>query len=602
MTFASEVASISREPTTIVEIDMDFCIETFNTAPCSPPAGTLLCYNTFPTCRFRSAYGQTAKTYSFSMRDHANPLPGETVRPYIEDLSYLSQEIKPGASVIVNQRVSITMVDENDGDIGIDPYRANPTQRISGATTETNTATGTFWRKFKSRNSNYKNRRVRIKNGFMGLPLVDYKTVFSGVLDNIDIGNSGKVRLTVKGLLQLSNIDFPKKTDGQVGVAIDASLTTLILKGFTGLDASGATPVSQYDATGYVKVEQEIIQYTGLSVDALTGVTTFTGLTRGMFNADGWDAGIAHTIDKKVQKVEVFIDQNPVDIIQTLLNEAGIDNADINTALFTTEKDNWFSGVQFRAILDEPVKIKTYLKELREQTLTSVWQGEDQKIAIKFLGPNLPGLAYTRIKDAENIIFSSRSLNDQEDKRITRASIDYDIIAGKKGTSIEEFDSATIYIDGGAESANEFDEVKERPKMFSRWIRSSLGGDSYTQILTGRITRRFRAGAKLLKFDIELKDESLGVGDIFEVSTRDLLDFDGVDDITRFQVTKRQPKGRGKFSITAADTRLRGKFGFIAPNGHPDYLVATLSQRDYAFLAGTANSVMSTGEEAYLII
>ena len=601
MTYAAERAAISRAPVILVTLSLDFCTRTFGTAPCNA-TGTP-CYNTYPTCTFRSAYQITTKDYKFATRGAPNPLPGQIVRPYLEESRYLPQEIVPDEALTLNQSLMLVMADEPDGDIGIDPYRVSPTLRSAPGGSSATAAQGNFWTKLKSRNSNYKNRRVTVKRGFTGAGLAegDFLTYFTGVLDNIEIDSDGRARLTLKGLLQLTDVDLPKKTDGRLSAAITSGATSFTLAAWTGIDRSSVPAATQYQAAGYIKIDTEILQYTGRSLDTATGITTFTGVTRGLYNPDGWDQAAAHDADAMVQQVEVY-EGNPIDLIKSLLNAAGIVDADIDTTGFAAERDDWFPGITFRGILHEPKKIKEYLQELREETLTSLWQGDDQKIKLKFLGPNRPGQSYRLVTDAANIVFQSRKSNDQQPLRITRASFYYDLFAGKSGSETDHFARAAVVIDAAAESVNEYNEIKARKPILSRWIRHTLTGDDYSRIIAARIVRRFRDGSRLITFEVDLKDETLAVGEVFELATSFLVDFNGAAETIRFQVTKKEQVSPGKLRYTALDTRLVGRFAFIAPNGTPDYASATAAQREYAFIADTTTEKMPNGDPPYLII
>ncbi|MBI4715849.1 MAG: hypothetical protein HY760_07940, partial [Nitrospirae bacterium] len=516
-----------RIPSLLVIFNLDYCDRTFGTSPCLA-TGTP-CYNTWPTCKYPSAYATSAgKDYKFCLKDNPTPLPGQIIRPYIEEISYLGQEILPTEALTLNQKLTLTMADEPDNDVGIDPYRVSPSQRSAPGGSANVAAGGTFWTKLKARNSNYKNRRVTVKKGFIagGFTEGDYQTYFVGILENIEIDGHGKVKITVKGLLGLTDINLPKKTDGRLSAEISAAATSFALAAWTGVDRSVNPSVSQYASSGYLKIDTEIFSYSSVSLDTATGITTFSGASRGLYNGDGWSQAAVHAADAQVQQVEI-LDGNPMDLIHTLLNKAGISDTDIDVAKFTFERDNWFPGVQFRGVLHEPKKIKEYLKELREQTLTSLWQGDDQKITIRSMNPNLPGQSYTQIKDVENIIFQSRHVDDRESLRITRVPIYYDLFAGKSGGSLDDFARAAVAIDADAEAANRYNEIRWRDPIYSRWLRSSLVGNDYVRILATRITRRFRDGEKQITFDLELKDETLGLGEIFELVTADIVDFDG---------------------------------------------------------------------------
>lgn len=598
-TYDDELRKIARTPTGIIILHLDTCSQVFGTSPCLATGAP--CYNTLATCKFKSAYTPVTKDYRYTFKDQPLPIPGDPARPYVKSLSYLAQEILPADAVNISSKVTVEMYNEIDTDFGVDPYRVSPTLRQAPGGSAAVAAKGTYWAKFKARNPHYRNRRVTIKKGFLGLTESEYRTDYVGVLENIEVAGDGVVRVAVKGLLTLTDVDLPKKTDGRLAAAMSSGDSTFSLIGYTGVDRSIIPIVSQYAASGYLKIDTEILQYTGRTLDTTTGITTFTGVTRGRFQGDLWSGATTHALDAAVQQVEVFDSINPIDLIQTLLNRAGITNADIDTDTFTAERDTWFNGILVRAVLHEPKKVKDYLAELRAETLTVLWEGDDQKIKIRSMNPNLPGQAYRRIKDVENIVFRSRALNDHEEKRATRCAVYYDINPGKSGGSREDFARVVVVIDADAESSKEYKETKAREPIFSRWIRSNVTGDSYARILAARIIRRFRDGAKEITFDIELKDDGLKAGDIFELESNRIVDADGNPRVVRYMVTKKERIGLGRFRIRAIDTKLKGRYFFVQPTGTPNYLSATEAQRERGFIS-SATAVMSNGDDPYLII
>ncbi len=602
MNYQDEVIKICRTPSIVVTLNLDYCSRVFGVSPCL--ATGVPCYNTWPTCRYTSAYLNIGKAYKFCSRDIPIPLPGENVRPYLAEMDHLGQEILQQEALTLNQQLTITMSDEEDNDIGIDPYRVSSTLRdAGGGNSQSISPANTFWRKLISRNPNYKNRIITVKQGFVkdGFTEAEYQLYFKGILDNISFDNRHRAKLIIKGLLQLTDVDYPKKTDGQLSSDIDSSATSFTLKAWTGLDTSSSPVISQHDSSGYIRINSEIFSYSSISLDTATGITTFSGLQRGQFNGDGWSQATSHKAGDMVQQVKTYVDQNPIDIMKSLLNQAGIADADIDVVQFNAERDKWFVGVKFRGILHEPIKVKTYLQELREQTFTSIWQGDDQRITVKFTGPNLPGQTYRQITDSANIIHSSHAVDDRKHEYLSRATLYYEIVANSQGTESAHFKRATVVINSNAEGANEFGAVTSRKPIYSRWIRTDLSGDAYTRSVGNRILRQAYQGIQTIQFELELKDEDLALGEIFELTSKDVVDIDGQSKVERWQVVKKQKLSGGKFQYVAVNTRLKRRYAFVAPNGTPNYTSASSAQREYGFISDNSGK-MSNGDDGYLVI
>ena len=581
---------ISRIPSTLIIITLDYCTRTFGTSPCLA-TGTK-CYNTYPTCKYLSAYNKTTKDYKFTLREKPLPFPGH--RPYLKTEQYLSTEIQPDEAVTIDHRVTLVFYDEPDSDVGIDPYLA-----------DRSSVQGTFWRKLKARNSNYKGRQVRIKKGFIytGFMESDYVDYFLGVIDNIEI-QGGIAKLIIKGLLQVTNEEYPKSCDGTIKTAITSGSTSFIVveKPFS---------TTQYTATGYVYIESdtgipEIVYYGSRSYGSGTGETTFSTLTRGQYTSLGWQAATSHNANKKVQQVIIFDNQNIVDVTKAILNAVGISDTYIDTTQFTNEKNVWLSWANVTRILHKPQKAKQYLKEIKEQFIVSIWQGEDMKIKIKHLGPAIPGQTYYTINDEANIIHQSVSVDDNNESRVTRVIFYHSQLPDTAGTDAKDFSGVVVNIDSTSEGVDSYNEKKEKI-VYGTWIQgNTLAGTTGKKILT-----RFRDGVKIIPFDLELKDSSgdpvtapetfLKVGDVFELTTAALQDIDGTATMKRYHVVKKEQKTPGRFALKTMDSKIGdGRWGFIAPAGYPDYSSATTAQKEYAFTSDSAGK-MSDGTDGYKI-
>lgn len=596
------LSSISRSASTLVVVALDRCEQVHGVSPCL--ASGVPCYNTFRTCGYKAAYTAGAEEVKFCLNESPQPLPGQIIRPYVKSVTELSQEVRLDESLLVNQRVTIDMLDEADADIGVDPYRVSPTLRESPGGSESVATAGTFWRKLRSRSPNYKNRRVRVLDGFVadGFQEADYVTRFEGVLDNIQVASDGGVTLTVKGLLQLADVEYPVKTDGTLAPGgLSSGATTLQLTAWTGVDRYALMPDSLYSESGLVVIGNEIIGYTSRSLDTNTGVTTFSGLSRGLHSVYGYGVASAHNAAAQVQQA-VYLSGNPIDIMHALLNQAGLADTEIDVDMFEAERDTWFQGVVFTTVLFKPVKIKALLKELRDQTLTFVWQGEDQLIKVRSVTPKGVGQTYVQITDAANIVHDSRAIDDNEAGRITRAVVWYDILAKQDGSSDESFRRAAAVIDADAESADEYAEQKDKEPIYSRWIKILDGGDDYARTLASRIVRRFRDGAKTITFSLDRKDEALALGELFELSTAAITDFNGSAKKSKYIVTKKQRRG-AVIEVTAYDSQLTGRPAFIAANTvATTYAAATDADKEYCYISSGTPLSPGGGDDVYLII
>jgi hypothetical protein len=179
MSYDRETSKLSRTPVTLVVITLDFCALTYGVLPCTATGGPgEECYNTFPTCQDKQNYDRTTKEYRFTSLDAPYI---KDARPYLDTIDWMQTEIKPGSLTIIG-RSTLTMADEPDTDIGIDPYVENRSS-----------VQGTFWKKLLARNKNYSGRRVEIYKGYT----VEGSSVFITADNEIFLTSDGE-KLIVK--------------------------------------------------------------------------------------------------------------------------------------------------------------------------------------------------------------------------------------------------------------------------------------------------------------------------------------------------------------------------------------------------------------------
>lgn len=567
VSYQAHLTAISRTPVTLVVMTLDFCGRTFGVSPCLA-TGTP-CYNTFPTCKYKSAYLKTTKDYKFTSANAPLPFNGNE-RPYLKSVRYLPTEIKD--NLTINARVSLEFDDEPDTDVGIDPYVS---QRPS--------VQGTFWKKLLTRNRNYKGREVKIYEGFLGLAEADFQQKWIGVIDNISIDDT--VRIETKDLLKkLSDIEVPPKLDIKLVADIDTTATEMTLTTVAGLDSP----------SGYIRMKDEIIYYTGVN----TSTNQLTGLQRGYFST----VPDNHKTNDKIQKVRYYPPANPFNILKEMLSvDAGISSSYIDATAFDYWRD-WPGGeVNFSAIISEPTKLDKLYFEIIDLIDCKSWIAEDLKITIRRNIPNEPDRPYFVITDEANIIHDSASVDLNEKSRLTRILLYWDKTVLGKIDEIKEYNRLDVAIDADAESVNEYNEVIEK-KIFCRWLRSGyMQEELLSQFVKNTIIRqlfRQRNAQPLLTCDVELKDSDIKTGSYCRVTTDEVLNTDGTElNNEIFQTVKRNFKGN-KINLILLKLPSE-RFCFIAPNTTPAYDSASDAEKEYGFI--TDNNGLIDGKPGYYI-
>lgn len=568
MNYDTQRTSISRTPVALVVITLDYCGRTFGSSPCLATGEP--CYNTYPTCRYKSAFLKQSKDYEFTSADAPLPFRANE-RPYIKNIKYLPCEIKD--NLTVNARVTVEFYDEPDTDVGIDPY-----------VSQRSLVQGTFWKKLIARNHNYKDRQVRIYEGFSGLAKEDFCQTWVGTIDNITLGK-GVVKIEVVDLLKsISNIEIPPKLEIKLVTDITSSDTSITL-----------TTVDGLDAPGYLRIGDEIIKYTAL--DALTNQVT--GCTRGYFSTTADEA----SADAKVQKVRYYAPANPFDILkEMLLTDAGISSNYVDSDAFDYWRDWPAWEVNFSAVVSEPTKLDKLYFEILDIIDCKSWIAEDLKITIRRNLPNVPGREYHYLSDEANIIHDSASVDLNNKSRITRILMYWNKDVLGKLDEVKSYDRLDIVVDADAESANEYNDVIEK-KFFCRWIQSGYIQEEllneYIKNNLMRQTIRQRAACPVITLDVEMKDSNLKTGDYVKLSTDEILLEDGSPIVrASYQVVKRDLKAE-KINLKLLRAAPR-KIAVIGPADLPDYINASDADKEYCYI-GDASGRMPDGEEAYYI-
>lgn len=569
MTYSESLAALSRTPVTLVVITLDSCSRIFGTSPCL--AGGTQCYNTFATCAYKSAWDKTTVDYKFVSANA--PLPFKTgERPYISAVDYLPTEIK--TTLTVTGRFKVTFADEPDTDVGIDPYWA-----------ERSSVQGTFWKKLLARNPNYKGRPIKIYEGFLGLAEADFVLKTSGVIENISLSRSGVVVEGVDLLKSLADVYVPPKLDIKVVADITDGDAAVTVTDVTGLDSP----------SGYVLMGKEIVSYTGCD----TGTGVLSGLTRGAFGT----TAESHSANTKVQKVRYFPEADGFDILQELLTvDGGVDAACIDQTAFDYWDDWPPEDILFSAIIPEPISVDKLYFELLELLDCKSWVNEDSKITIRRNMPNAPDRSYGEITDAEHIIAGSINVDLNESSRVTRVALYTDKTTLGKISDPQEFNRLDVAIDADAESANEYNDVKEKT-IYSRWLSSAVAipEESYNRYinnLASRILLRHRDAQRALTLSVELKDSGLKTGDYCLLSTEALEAIDG-------NPLERYPCEIYRRDVVDNRIELRvlllppEKIGFIAPDATPAYDSASDAEKEYGFI--TDDTGLINGQKGYYI-
>jgi hypothetical protein len=398
-----------REPIQIIEIDQDFCDNTYGTAPCTAAVGvtgTDRCFNTRKTCQDSTNYADSPLTLRF-VKPMTNLPADEYLIPSLVSVNTSPTVINAGGGgrdskpLGVRATLTATFTDHPHNDRVVDKYR---TQR-----SYIDSDRSTFWAKWLARNPYYQNRTIRVLDGYVGQSLASM-TSRTYLMESITGPDAnGRVTIKAKDVLVLTDNDkttAPLASTGELIEDEPAADTTLRVTGAV---------AAEYPAPGIVRINDELITYTGVSTISGTEIN-LTGCTRGTNGTTADD----HSAEDRVQWCLEYTDQNCVDVAYDLLTTYGnIDSAYIPLVDWNAERDVWLAQFNVSAIISEPVGVNDLLAEMTEQCVFYIWWDERlQEIKLRAIRPATE--TPIEITDEANIIEGSTAITEAAKERMSQ--------------------------------------------------------------------------------------------------------------------------------------------------------------------------------------
>jgi hypothetical protein len=577
---------VGREPIVLVQIDQDFCNNSYGVAPCTA-SGSVKCFNTRKTCEDAPNYDKGVLTLTFA-KPQQN-LPSDlNVIPSLQDSSTAPSVINPvntnkDASALGQRAIaSISFADHSHSDLFVDPYveerSYNPFLR------------STFWAKWLARNPYYQNRPLRIYDGYMGQTLSDMN-VRHYLIDAINGPDSnGMVKLTAKDPLNLAD-----KEKAQVPAGVQGKLLTAINTTATQIDIANAV-LTDYAASGTVRLGDEIMTYTTRALVNIGGIdyVRLSGITRA---TDG-SVVAEHKVDANVQGCVRYTDQTIWDVIYDLLvTHAKIPAAFINKDEWDEEGLAWLVGFNITSLLSKPTGVGTVLAEILQQVLAYIWWDERaQKIKFKAVR-GLPNSG--SLNDESNILENTFSVTVQPKERISQLWIYWNQRNAALPLDNEaNYDSLRIRADLDAESPEKYGEAKIR-KIYARWIQT----DAQAIILGTRFLDFSIDNPRTLRLQVDAKDRSFWTGDVVNVQHRSMVDATGAPIQERYQILSAeevQPGSVVEYHLQSFALRF-SRVGFYTQAdalNYDDYTPEQIEAQSLTFY-GDENGLMPDGSTGW---
>ena len=520
--YAEAQIKLGRQPFSYIELDLDFCANTFGVAPCTATgSGDEKCYNTYASCQDTANFNKITKTYRFCSPNGARVPYGLDAIPCLKSINITPAEITAGQGLGLRAACSVSFQDFPHSDIRIDPYVTERTYKPIER--------GTFFGKLKARNPYYNGRIMRVYNGYLnddGSFDVDNFERRTFVIEQWNgIDPNGITQITGKDILKLASDERAVCPSPSVG-KITLDMTT----GTTSIDLTPTGVGSDYDASGYVRIGQEVMSYTR-SVDTLTIVRGQKGTV-----------AATHRQGDTVQLCKQFSGQTSQDIVYDLLvNFANVDTAFINKPDWDAEQVAYLPRL-YNTLITTPTGISKLLSELSEQVgFFLFWDEVDELIKFQTIRPNSPSETVKQLSSEYNLIADSLKTVDIVSDRVNEVWVYYGIIDHAKNLT-DDANYSNLYIASnvGDQSAVRNNDIRIK-KIVTRWITDGAAATELGQ----RYLERFALSPIQADFMLDAKDSSIKLCDFVELTSKQNQGFDGSPVAILMQVVKRLERQTG---------------------------------------------------------
>lgn len=534
MSYETEAAKVGAEPVRIVEMDLDFCANTYGVAPCTAAlgvTGTAKCYNGFQGCQDQANFVKSSKTLRFWPAQR--PLPkvadlGFEVYPFLRRADIAATVLDPDHGLGPRGTVEIAFTDAVDDDALIDPYKAERAH---------DTAQGSFFGKLKARHGQaLLGREIRVRDGFVKAPW-DWG-VFRDHVYLIDdySGPDDRGVFTIRAIDPISRAKtklYPAPAQAPLTADITATDTSLNL-----LDVRGTHTAT----SGTLNIGDEILDYASRTVEA-DGTLTLGGLTRGLWGT----AADEHKAGANVQACGVFNEQYIVDILTALYQAADLDSF-IDTVGWQAEQDAWRRTIRFTHVIVKPTPIYKLIKQVAEQAGMFQWWDElSQKVKLAAIAPALLNTLPPVLTEGDTILAGTLRVDEGQRGQLTRVIVNYlpyDRINLDKAT---DYSARYARINTETESANAYNRVIEL-EVFAPWLRTETDAEA----LAVRKLARRGLGDNRIRFEIDKKDKQIcEAGDVVALLHPHIQDDTGARKQVNVRVLKARPIDNTRIEIEA---------------------------------------------------
>lgn len=560
------MATFAARPLEIVEILQPLCSRTFGSSPCLATGDA--CWNTDKTCKYRQALNLVSelplrfvRDMVYDWQDNAINLlteAGDTLTTEAGDAFLVDVFFQPARAIpaLVSYQTAPTVLNVASGskdksplgyravcnvrikdfpwnDIGTDPYVStrsyNPGQ------------VGSFWTKWLARNPFHVGYTLNIYEGNIGDTLSSM-TKREYVIEKIDFGKDG-VAITAKDILRKvtdTDITAPYVSTGELAADITSAATSFLVAGAL---------LTDYPAAGYVRIGDELIQYTErYTTDS--GNLYFGTLTHGVAGTTAAD----HKQNDRVQR-SIYYNAVPFHeiIYDLLVNWGGIPDRYIDLAAWASEKSTYRPDYNFTAYVVDPTSIDSLTGEVCLQALANVWWDErTQQIVLRAVRPEESPYLLT---DEDAIIAGSFSIKEYPEQRASQAHVYYQQRTPVKSvTEKTNYARVSAWID--VQKQIQYGGEPQVRELFCRFLTSQ----ALANVLSQSYLSRFSDVRREAAFELSAKDaENIWTGTVVAIRHFLDVDFTGVAREGNWLITSAEVATNGlTYRFTAEDNEKGG--------------------------------------------
>jgi hypothetical protein len=407
---------------------------------------------------------------------------------------------------------------------------------------------------------------VVIYDGYEGEALADMRAR-RYLLDSIDgpSGRAGTVTLNCTDPLTDNESMFPEAMEVSLTSAIDATQTSIGIQTTEPLNLSKEYGIG--GDKGFV-IGSEIFFYTGYTALG-DGLYTLTGVTRGVLNS----TAAAAAVSTRLQRIGYFNQIPTWECGQYLLTDHSRVDADyIDTDEWADEGGTYLSTLVSTTVITTPTLVFTLMGQVAQQGMFYCWWDEyGQKVRMQAVRP--PRGTVTALNYTEHLVADSVSITREPESVVTRVFVYY---SPKLWTSTDT-DNYTV-VNGTIETENETTAsggTANTVEIEARWVTT----EAHAQQIISRILSRYRDVPRFLTVYVSAKDRTITVGDICDVTSREIVDTEGRVKADRWQVISWSEVKAGQVYVLDLQTyELVGRFASWMADSANEYGSATADE------------------------